>query len=307
MSAARVRRGFGGEPGRAVALETTLLVHGVPGGSALPLHRELCGVVRAEGGEPALVGVVDGEPVVGMNDAELAEMLKERCETPGDGVPKANTSNLGVLIHRGATAATSVSATMELASRAGVRIFATGGLGGVHRGFSDSLDVSADLSAFARFPVAVVCSGVKSILDVAATREVLETLGIPVVGFGTGSFPAFYRRADATASECDARFDDAEELACFVSSELARTGRGVVVANPISERDEIDGEAFESWVSDAEDEARRAGAVGRGVTPFVLARLHELSGGSTLRANIALVRENARLAARLASAIASRR
>lgn len=281
---------------RAVALETTLLVHGVPKGEAAPLAREIEGIIRSRGAEPALVGVVAGVPTVGMTSAELRDLLS------APDVPKANTANLGAMIHRGLHAATTVSATMELAAAAGVSVFATGGLGGVHRGFGDGLDISSDLAAFTRFPVAVVASGVKSLLDVSATREALETLGIPVVGFQTDAFPAFYRRAsDDGAGPVDVRFDDEATLARFVASELARTGRGVVVANPIPAADEIDRESWERWLEEAENARASARVSGRAVTPFLLARLHELSGGATLRANLALVRSNARLAATIAA------
>ena len=279
----------------AVALETTLLVHGLPRGAAELLSDELERIVRAHGAEPAVVGVVRGEPIVGMTRAELASMMGE------GNVPKANTANLGVLMARGRSAATTVSATMELAAGAGVRVFATGGLGGVHRGYGQRLDVSSDLMALARWPVAVVASGVKSLLDVESTREALEALGVPVVGFGTERFPAFYQRESMAG--VDARFDDVAELARFVRRELWRSGRGVVVAHPIPAGEEIGRGVFEEWLGEAEGRALAGGATGRGVTPAVLGLLHEVSGGATLNANLALVRANADLAARLAAGI----
>ncbi len=282
------------DPARAVALETTLLVHGVPRECALGLHHELCGIVRGEGGIPALVGLVSGRPIVGMSDAELSLMLEQ-----GPSVAKANTANLGVLVHWGAHGATTVSATMEIAWRAGVRVFATGGLGGVHREYGCRLDVSSDLSAFTRFPVCVVASGVKGILDVQATREALEALGVAVIGFGTDDFPAFYQRS--SGSRVDARIDDVDALALFVREELARAGRGVLVCQPISVDAEIARDEFDEWLEEAESEAADEGVSGRGVTPFVLGRLHEISGGRTLRANFELVKANARLAGMIAS------
>lgn len=284
-------------------METTLLVHGVPGDAAMGLHRELGEIVRGAGAEPALVGVVGGEARVGMSDEELGGML-ERAEGSANAVPKANAANLGVLMHWGAWAATTVSATMELAAGAGVRVFATGGLGGVHRGYGCALDVSSDLAALTRYPVAVVCSGVKSILDVAATREALETLGVPVVGWGTDEFPAFYQRRMGGVNGVDARFDGVGELAGYVKGELVRTGRAVVVANPVPGEWEIPAERFDGWLERIEEEAEEAGVSGRGVTPFVLGRLHEVSAGETLRANVALVKSNARLAGELARAMA---
>ena len=277
-------------PGRAVALETTLIAHGVPRAQARPLQDDLAQIVRAEGAEPALVGVVAGRPTVGMSDAELDAMLG------ADHVPKLNTSNLGLAIHRGWTGATTVSATMEIAGAAGVRVFATGGIGGVHFGYGQRLDISADLAALARFPVGVVCSGVKSIIDVASTREALESLGVPVVGFRTDAFPAFYLRSSDAG--VDARFDDERELGAFVHAELERTGRGVLIANPIPEPDELAPDDFAAWLERARADTRDAH--GRDVSPRLLATLHELSGGATLRANLALVRSNARLAGRLA-------
>lgn len=280
---------------RPVALETTLLAHGVPTPDALPLADRLESIVREHDADPATIGLVRGVPTVGMNRPELEAMLAE------PEVPKANTSNLGVYIHRRSWAATTVSATMEVAAAAGVRLFATGGLGGVHRNYATDLDISADLAAFTRFPVAVVCSGVKSLLDVAATREALETLGIPVVGYRTDRFPAFYLRE--TDSRVDARFDDAHELASFAAAELARTSRGIVIANPVPPEAELDSRELESWIADASARAADQGITSRRVTPFILARLHEFSKGATLRANIALIESNTHLAAMLAAAM----
>lgn len=279
---------------RAVALETTLLTHGVPREAAGSLAQELDAIVRGEGASPALVGLVAGRPTVGMTGAELADILG----TPD--VPKANGSNLGVLMHRARHAATTVSATMELAALAGVRVFATGGIGGVHKGYGTRWDVSSDLASLARVPVAVVASGVKSLLDVGATREALETLGVCVVGYGTDEFPSFYLRGSGHG--VDARFDDVADLGAFVRRELSRRACGILVCNPIPEADELDAALLSRWLGQAEREA--SDASGRAVTPKVLGRLHALSGGATLRANLALVKHNARLAARLAVAIA---
>lgn len=280
---------------RAVALETTLLVHGVPKETSLGLAEELDRIVRDAGSVPALVGVVDGVATVGMSRDELGAMLA------GGEVAKVNTANLGHALHAGVSAATTVSTTMELAAFAGLRVFATGGIGGVHRGYGERLDISADLLAFTRYPVAVVTSGVKSILDVRSTREALESLGVTVVGFGTGSFPAFYLRDGGCG--VDVRIDDPGELAAFVRVEMARTGRGIVIANPIPAEDELDSSDWEGWLREAEARARATGAGGRDVTPAVLAGLHEVSGGRTLAANIALVKSNARVAALIESGL----
>jgi len=280
---------------RAVALETTLLAHGVPSSASQPLADELSQIVIDGGGSPAVVGVVDGVGTVGMTDDELKDMLQS------EGVMKANSANLGVALHRGVHAATTVSTTMEFAAAAGVRVFATGGIGGVHMGYGERLDISSDLMALSRFPVAVVTSGVKSILDVVSTREALESLGILVIGYQTDRFPAFYlRESDAMV---DVRIDDMAELAGLVGSELDRCSRGVVVANPIPAEDELDHEQWRGWLADAQAGAERSGASGRGMTPAILGGLHEVSDGATLRANLALVRSNASLAGALASAL----
>ncbi|MCA9311095.1 MAG: pseudouridine-5'-phosphate glycosidase [Phycisphaerales bacterium] len=277
----------------AVALETTLLAHGIPPAEAPALQRDLGDIIRAEGAEPALIGVCDGRMVAGMTDGELAAMLA----TPE--VPKLNTANLGLALHRRGHGATTVSATMEISALAGIRVFATGGLGGVHAGYGEHLDISADLAAFTRFPVAVVTAGVKSILDVAATREALETLGIPVIGWRTRSFPAFYLRD--TDLSVDATFTEMDDLAAYVRRELTRTGRGVVIANPVPEADELDRQDWDAWLTEAR--RRSAGVTGRGATPALLGALHELSGGETLRCNLALVRHNARVAGALCHAM----
>lgn len=282
----------------AVALETTLPALGLPPGEGLPFSLELNGIIRDRGGEPAAIGVLAGRPIVGMTDEELGSLLDGRA------VAKANTANLGALLHNKADAATTVSTTMELAARAGVRSFATGGIGGVHRGYGSHLDISADLCALARFPVAVVASGTKSLLDVTATREALESLGVPCVGFRTDRFPAFYLRENPdAASQLDARFDDAQALAAFVAFELARTGRGVLVCNPIPEAAEIASSDWSGWLTQAQ--ARAGGVAGRDITPAVLGALHEVSGGATLLANLALVRSNAALAGEIAATMSA--
>lgn len=280
---------------RSVALETTLLVHGVPRGESAGLARELAGIVRGHGVEPAFVGVHAGRAVVGMTEAELGDLLA------AEHVEKANTANLGVLMHRRAHAATTVATTMELAAAAGVRVFATGGIGGVHKGYGTAWDVSADLAALTRFPVAVIASGVKSLLDVEATREALETLGVPVIGYGTDAFPAFYLRR--CGAGVDARFDRVEDLGAYLSGELSRSGRAVLVANPIPAEHEVSPADLERWLAQAERLTGAEGVTGRGVTPAVLAHLHAVSRGATLRANLALVRSNTDLAARLCASM----
>lgn len=276
-----------------VALETTLLVHGVPGERSKPLYADLVETLSEHRINAALVGIVDGAPVVGMTGDEFDTLLGF------EDLPKVNSSNLGVHAYFKRSGATTVSATMELAHHAGVAIFATGGIGGVHKKYGTNLDVSSDLTALARFPVAVISSGVKSILDVRATREALETLGVPVVGFRTDVFPAFYTRSSDAG--VDARFDDAAELAEFVEFERGRTGRGVLIANPIPEEHEIEAETFNEWNRRVLEEIETRGTHGRAITPTMLRLHHEFSGGKTLSANIALMKSNADLAGRLAS------
>ena len=286
------------------------MLHGVPRESARGLAARLSQAVIDQGALPSLVGVVRGKPVVGMSDAQLDEMLADA------GVPKVNTANLGVAMFRRGNAATTVSTTMELAAMAGVSVFATGGIGGVHRAGKGeggrgkeapggAFDVSADLAAFTRFPVAVVTSGVKSILDIAATREVLETLGVTVVGYQTDVFPAFYLREPDVAGvgNVDARFDDTRELGEFVRFEMARTRRGIVVCNPISPEFELKVEDWRGWLAEAEARVATAGAGGRDATPALLGALHEISGGATLKANVELVVSNARVAGQIARAM----
>lgn len=294
-----------------VGIETTVLVHGVPRGRGAGLASDLAGVARSAGAPAAFIGVVSGAPTVGMNEAELGAFFA------AEKIAKANSANLGLFIHRGEHAATTVSTTLELAAEAGLRVCATGGLGGVHPGIATRLDVSADLPALARYPVALVTSGCKSILDIPSTREMLETLGVPVVGFRTSSFPAFYLRESGVG--VDARFEDEADLAAFVRQELARTGRGVVVANPIPAEAEVDRKVWEGWLEAANTAVAgtgtgagpvsgalpngspgAGGGAGRDVTPRLLAEIHRVSGGATVEANVALIRSNTSLAARLA-------
>lgn len=282
-------------PSPRVALETTLLLHGVPRDDAMPLARSLFAAVRSRQAEPALAAIFAGRPTVALTEDQLREMLA------APDVPKVNAPALGLAIHRRRHGATTVSATLELAAAAGIRVFATGGLGGIHRS-ADALDVSADLPALTRFPLAVVCSGVKSILDVASTRELLETLAIPVVGFRTDRFPAFYLRESPAL--VDERFNDEADLAAFLSAELVRARRAVVVCQPVPDDHAIDPREWEAWLALAERAAD--GARGPRATPAILASLHLVSAGATLRANIALATANARLAAGLAVAMATR-
>lgn len=279
-----------------LALESTILTHGVPRAEALPLARELASIALEHGAQPVIFGLIDGQGDQGLDDARLQRLLQQ----PSGRVKKLNTSLLGAAKAQGFAGATTVSTTMELAAARGIRVFSTGGLGGVHHHLEQRLDISADLAAFTRFPVAVVTSGCKSLLHVINTREVLETLGVPVIGFGTDRFPAFYLRDGGC--DVDARFDDVQSLAAYVRHELARTSRGVVIASPIPAEAEISQEDWTRWFSLAQQEAQAS--TGRDVTPALLASLHAISQGKTLAANLALIKNNVRLGAKLAVHIA---
>ena len=235
--------------------------------------------------------MLSGQCTVGLTLQELERLID------GDAA-KLNTSNLGLAIHQRADGATTVSTTIEVAARAGVRIITTGGLGGVHRGFGHRLDVSADLTALTRWPVGIVCSGVKSILDIESTREALETLGVPVIGYRTDRFPAFL--VSESSAGVDARLDGASAIASFVSAELCRASRAVVIAHPEPAEAAIDEREFSDWLKGIEQEGLTSEARGRTATPTLLAQLNERSSGKSLAANLSLLRANAALACEVA-------
>ena len=280
-----------------VALETTLVTHGLPHPDGLETARALEREVAGAGATPATIGVLDGAVCVGLDAAQLERL----AISPG--VAKLNPGNLAAGVASGAPGATTVAATLFAAHRAGIRVFATGGIGGVHRDAARTGDESADLAALARFPVAVVCAGAKAVLDLPRTLERLETLGVPVLGWRTGEFPAFHRRESGLP--VDARFDAIAPLAEAVRLHVALgVGGGVVVANPIAEADALPRERHDAALAGALAAAEREGVRGRAVTPFLLERMRALTGGLSLRANVALLRGNARLAAELAVALA---
>ncbi len=281
-----------------VALETTLVTHGLPYPEGVDVAMGLEAAVVAEGAVPATIGVLDGALRVGLDRLGL-----ERLATAKD-TAKLNLGNLAARLVSGGPGSTTVAATMLAASRVGIDVFATGGIGGVHRGSTDSGDVSADLTALARFPVAVVCAGAKAVLDLPKTVEMLETLGVPVLGFGTDEFPAFYRRSSGLP--VDARFDDAGSLAVAVRAHFELgSGTGVVIANPIPEAHELPAEVYDQALATALADSERAGVRGRDVTPFLLDRMRTLTDGRSVFTNRALLEHNARIAARLAIALAA--
>jgi len=286
--ASAVRRGA-----PVVALESTIISHGMPYPQNVAMAREVETIVRDHGAVPATVAVLSGVPLVGLADDEL-EFLGSH-----PGVAKVSIRDLPYVVARGGNGATTVASTMRLAALAGVSVFVTGGLGGVHRGASTSFDESADLTELATSDVAVVSAGVKSILDIGLTLERLETLGVPVVVHQSDEFPSFYSRSSGHPAPM--RVDSAAEVAAMMRAkwDLGLRG-GVVVANPIPPEDEIPAAEIDTVISQALAEADQQGIRGKDVTPYLLARIVELTDGASLTANIALVRANARLGAAIA-------
>ena len=287
----------GGTP--VVALESTLISHGLPHPQNLEVAREAEGTVRAEGAVPATIGVVGGVARVGLDGAELELMAT------AEGIPKLSARDLSVAVAKGSHGATTVAATARLAALAGIRLFATGGLGGVHREARESWDVSADLAALATTPVGVVCSGVKSILDVPATLEYLETLGVPVVGFRTLRFPGFY--LSDSGSTLDWSVDSEEEAARVIQNlpALGLRNSGLVVANPLAEEEQLDPALHESALRTGLEELAELGVRGGDVTPFLLDRFAAETRGESLRVNRLIILRNARLAARISVALSA--
>ena len=281
-----------------VALETTVITHGLPHPDGLATALALEETVRAHGAVPATIGILDGAVRVGMSGAELERLAQDRRAV------KTNLSNLAAVLMTRQPGSTTVAATMAVAHAAGIRVFATGGIGGVHRGADITGDVSTDLIALSRLAVAVVTAGAKAILDLPRTVEMLETLGVPVVGFGTSEFPAFYRRSSGL--RVDTRVDSIAGVAAVINAHMALgLGSGVLVANPIPEEDELSRDLYEKALATALADVETRGLSGREITPFLLDRLRVLTGGDTVRANVALLRNNARVAALVAAALCS--
>jgi pseudouridine-5'-phosphate glycosidase len=280
-----------------VALESAIVAHGLPRPDNLRHAREFEDEVRAAGGVPATIAVVDGVPSIGLDDAEL-----EAVATRGD-VHKAGVRDLAVICARGATGATTVAATAQLASLAGIAVMATGGIGGVHRGARESWDESADLGWLARTPIVVVCAGVKSILDVGATLERLETLNVTLLGYRTDRFPGFY--LSDSGFPVAWRVESPEEVAAVIAarSRIGHDG-AIVVANPLRETEQLDPDLHDRVLASALLDGAARGVTGKAVTPFLLDVLHRETGGASLEANVRLVRRNARLAALIAAAAA---
>ncbi|MGH3146798.1 MAG: pseudouridine-5'-phosphate glycosidase [Rubrobacter sp.] len=282
-----------------VALESTLISHGLPHPQNLEVAREAGRTVREEGVVPATIGVVEGTPKVGLNGTEL-----ELMATSQD-IPKLSIRDLPFAAAKGSHGATTVAATAHLAALAGIRLFATGGLGGVHREARESWDVSADLAALARTPVAVVCSGVKSILDVPATLEYLETVGVPVVGFRTARFPGFYLTDSGSPLDWSVQGEDEAARVIEAMPPLGLGGSGLVVANPLPEDEQLNRGLHDRALRASLEDLKRRGVRGKSVTPFLLERFAAETGGESLRANRLIILNNARLAARVAGALSA--
>jgi pseudouridine-5'-phosphate glycosidase len=281
-----------------VALESTIIAHGLPRPRNLAVATELEALVRSGGAVPATIAVLDGRAHVGLTKAELERVA-------GDpGMRKLGHRDLAPAVATGASGATTVSATAFLAGLAGVRVFATGGLGGVHRGWTETQDESADLRLLAQVGITVVCAGVKSILDVPATLQRLETLGVTVIGYGTGHFPGFYLAS--SGEPVDWSVDSPDEVAAVMRAKdaLAEPYSSLIVANPVPVEEQLDPALHDRVLARALDEAREEGVTGQAVTPFLLERLMRYTDGASLEANLAAVRGNVRLAARIAAAYA---
>ncbi len=279
-----------------VALESTIIAHGMPFPQNLEMAKDVENVVRGRGAVPATIAIIAGELRAGLSKAELEHLAKS-----GSSVPKVSTRDIPYVVARAATGATTVASTMRIAALAGIHVFATGGIGGAHRDAQRTFDISNDLHEFGLSDVAVVTAGAKAILDLPLTLEILENHGVPVVGFGTDDFPAFYSRSSGLAVPM--RLDTAREVAAMMHAKwrLGLKG-GIVVANPIPAASEIPAAEIAPNISLALAEAAANGISGKDVTPFLLQRLAEITGGRSLAANIALVLNNARLAADIAVA-----
>ncbi|MFW6689753.1 pseudouridine-5'-phosphate glycosidase [Streptomyces sp. MAR4 CNX-425] len=277
-----------------VALESTIIAHGLPRPRNLRVAAELEDIVRSAGAVPATVAVLDGTPHVGLDGAQLARIASD------DAVRKLTVRDLAPAAALGASGATTVAATAFLAARAGIGVFATGGLGGVHREWAESQDESADLRLLAQTRIAVVCAGVKSILDVPATLQRLETLGVTVLGYGTAEFPGFYLRTSGEPVEWTVRTPAEAAAVLRAQRDLGVPPSAVIVANPVPAGEQLDPAVHDAVLADALREADRRGVSGQAITPFLLAYLTEHTAGASLAANLAAVRGNVRLAAEIA-------
>jgi len=277
-----------------VALESTVLTHGLPRPQNLHLARDMERAVREEGATPATIAFLDGHLHIGLNDAELERLANE------DGARKVGPRDFATVITQGANGGTTVAGTMLACKHANIKVFATGGIGGVHR--ESQFDTSADLQALANIPMIVVCAGAKAILDLPATLEYLETMSVPVVGYGTDEFPAFYSRESGL--DVSVRLDNPKDIVDFTKAHWGAGLQGaVLVANPVPVTDAISKSEMEPMIEKASKEAQQMGIHGQKLTPFLLQRLSELTQAKSMRANLSLLLNNARLAAQIAHAL----
>ncbi|GAA4396762.1 pseudouridine-5'-phosphate glycosidase [Fodinibacter luteus] len=281
-----------------VALESTIISHGMPYPDNVAMAREVEQIVRDGGAVPATIAILGGRPTVGLSDEQLELFGADST------IRKVSIRDIPHVVATGVHGATTVASTMRVAGLAGIRLFVTGGLGGVHQGAESSMDVSADLTELARTEVAVVSAGVKSILDIGRTLEVLETYGVPVVGYGTDEFPSFFSRSSGLAVPM--RVDTPEEAARLMAASFGLgLGNGISFANPVPEADEMAHEDIDAVIARALADADERGVTGKDITPYLLGRLVELSGGRSLQTNLALVRHNARVGTAIAVAYAA--
>lgn len=289
-----VRALHAGKP--VVALESTIISHGMPYPDNIAMAAEVENIIRNAGAVPATIGIIEGRLKAGLTEDEI-DVLGRSPD-----IAKVSRRDLPVIVAARRSGATTVASTMIIAALAGIRVFVTGGIGGVHRGAETSFDISADLEELARTNVAVVCAGAKSILDIGLTLEYLETKGVPVLGFGTDRFPAFYTRTSGFG--VDATVHDADEAAAVLSAKwgMGLSG-GALIANPIPYRYEMDAAVIDGAISQALDEAAKNGISGKEVTPFLLSRVSEITGGESLKSNIQLVFNNAEVGAAIANAL----
>jgi pseudouridine-5'-phosphate glycosidase len=277
-----------------VALESTIIAHGMPYPQNVETALMVEKTVREAGAIPATCAILGGKLKAGLTPNEIEYLGKN-----GSTIPKASRRDMAYLISQQLDGATTVASTMIIAHLAGIRIFATGGIGGVHRGAATTMDISADLQELAHTPVAVVSAGAKSILDLGLTLEYLETMGVPVIGYQTSDFPAFYTRQ--SGHKVDFQLNTPQEIAQMLRTKWTLDPRGgALIANPVPEKDQLDAELMEKTISEAVAEAEKQGIRGKALTPFLLAKMEQLTVGRSLQTNIALVLNNARLAAEIA-------
>jgi len=271
-----------------VALESTIISHGLPYPQNQQVALELENIVRSEGAVPATIAIIGGKIRIGLSPEDLSILA-----SPGNNVSKVSRRDIALVVSNGSIGATTVAATSLLAAKAGIHVFATGGIGGVHRGGQDTMDVSADLTELGRTPICVVSAGVKSILDIGRTLEYLETQGVTVVGYGTEDFPSFFTSSSGFKVPC--RLNTAAECASLLYHNLAlNLQSGIIIANPIPPEMAADGEQIDKCIQEALNEMEQKKITGRDITPFLLLRIAELTKGKSLEANLALVKNNAK-------------